>query len=319
MLNFKLFEIQAVKFGRMSKKQKAKVASELKAKNNENNLEFIQTSSNQSQLINNMNTNALGSLSSSSTSSLSFQNSSSLSTSSSSPPDNSSHNVMSSSPLINSNTSNIIIQTQHSNINLLHQANLNQNNQSVIQNNIANLNNSNMIIANFNLSNNSCQHNSTLNALNDYSQSSLSSNSSSQMITLNNYHPQINQMTNNLQQSFTTQNRSISADNYQQHINPSYQNPQSLISENISNQFDQTNHFNNEISGKTLNSISSQDVNNLNYYKSDMNLIAKQIFDAHSRTFMCYIDYNQINQLKHNQQNTNHTEIQRIVSLVFFV
>jgi hypothetical protein len=301
----------------MSKKQKAKVANELKAKNNENNLEFIQSSSNQSHMINNLNSNALGSLSSSSTSSISFQNSSILSTSSSSsPPDNSSLNVMSSSPNTNCNSSNIVIQSTHSNINILHQANINQNNQNAIQNNISNLNNSNMIIANFNLANNNCQNISNMNTLNDYSQNSLSSNSSPQLINLSNYHPQVNQIANNLDHNFS-QNRQISTGNYQQHLNQTYQNPQSLISENISNQFDQSNHFNNDMSDKVINSVSSSDINNLNYYKSDMNLIAKQIFDAHSRTFMCYIDCNQINQLKHNPPNN--AEIQRIISLVILI
>ena len=168
-----------------------------------------------------------------------------------------------------------------------------------------------MIITNFNLANNNIQNNTNGNAINDYSQSPCSN---SQII--NNYHPPVNQL-NNLHPNFGTHNRQV--ENFQ-HVNQTYQNQQSLNSENVTVQFDQSTHFN-EMGTKTIHSLSSNEINNFNYYKTDMNLIAKQIFDAHSRTFMCYIDYNQINQFKNNSQNINisNNEVQRIVSLVLLI
>ena len=80
-----------------------------------------------------------------------------------------------------------------------------------------------------------------------------------------------------------------------------------------------------------------QQVNNSNQYGYDIAGVAKSIFDAHSRTFLCYFDFNEMNRILQQQpqqansatssssgsssascSSTGSNEIQRILSLVSF-
>jgi hypothetical protein len=48
----------------------------------------------------------------------------------------------------------------------------------------------------------------------------------------------------------------------------------------------------------TINQIDT----NMNQYNYDLGTIAKQIFDAHSRTFLSYFDFNEMNRIINQQQ-----------------
>ena len=53
---------------------------------------------------------------------------------------------------------------------------------------------------------------------------------------------------------------------------------------------------------QTLTNTINQIDTNMNQYNYDLGTIAKQIFDAHSRTFLSYFDFNEMNRIINQQQ-----------------
>jgi len=349
----------AVKFGRMSKKQKAKVASELKAKNNENMNEFSMNAgqSPSSTSFNNANINNSSSLSSSSSSSSSPPILNSLSTSpSSNTPiiqqqagfNGQNGQLYHSTNLIHqSNSHHLNTHQMHSHVvhpqqhhshqipqqqqfnvhysNQTHMQNLNQMHQPIAQSQQIHLNGGNSI-------HQVHQHHHQLQQqqqqqqapqmLIDYNTSTSATPSSSSSSTSTHFIPQQTQMITDYHNSQRQLNSTTNIA-YQQnaafpqthpngyhhanggssYFNPQHQQPiqsQALVKTNSSNQ-----------------SNISQDLNQYNY---DLGTIAKQIFDAHSRTFLCYFDFNEMNRLvqQHNGSSSDlqsNVELQRIMGL----
>ena len=71
---------------------------------------------------------------------------------------------------------------------------------------------------------------------------------------------------------------------------------------------------------QTLTNTINQIDTNMNQYNYDLGTIAKQIFDAHSRTFLSYFDFNEMNRIINQQQqviidsNNNNNTILPIIN-----
>ena len=69
-------------------------------------------------------------------------------------------------------------------------------------------------------------------------------------------------------------------------------------------------------------------VENMNQFNYDLATTAKHIFDAHSRTFLCYFDFNEMNRIinqalpnspsssSSSSSSSNNNEVQRIINMV---
>ena len=286
----------AVKFGRMSKKQKAKVASELKQKNSEAAAEYAAS-------LANAGANGYSSFSTNSASSsppvmkLPSSSSSVSSTASSSP-----------SAIVHSNsTNNVIIYNGPNNLSNSH-AHLQMNNNSNYH--------GHMQATNGHLS-------QTQQATGHGIQTS-SSSSSVQMMphhAMNSSYANGQGSTNDYQQMGAYQQQQRQAGMAYAPIQTQYSAPM----QQQQGQLAQQQHYpsagqqiplapmaNGGQNGSIIDSTSNQ-------YNYDLGLMAKHVFDAHMRTFSCFFDYNEMNRIIQQNLNvpsTSSSEFQRILGMV---
>lgn len=271
----------AVKFGRMSKKQKAKVANELKTQKDD--AEFAAAASTAAALVASASSQAATSTSSSSSSyptnlvssssSLSSSDSSSSSSSSSSsPPAPNNTNL---SPFYNSMANNTSHHPNHAYITNPNRLSLNSSqmppqlhHQQLQHHHHAQSQHHHVVPQHHNIQYQSHSHQETVAGTNPQTQLVTLSDSSS-------YHG-----------GHQSYNRTHSQSQYSnQPTNQQYSN--------VHQPTTQIHDLGSTVAVSTTTTSSSN--SNPNQYNHDMATTAKHIFDAHSRTFLSYFDYNEMN------------------------